>query len=149
MYTLKSVLQPCHIVTRCFCVFPARCNWYNKDNRRCCWNVKSSTYSELHRIRYKLCKRTGLTTLTYTVTRLFCVFPVRCNWYNMYNCLPAFYTIYSTCLFHVRSWEIVTPNSLARQTCAVSLPSIFIFLRDSVSGIVILCKINNYFQQIC
>ena len=72
--------------------------------------------------------KTGLTTLTKSL----CVIPVRFNRHNMYNRLPAFFTIFSTCLFHVRSWEMVTPNSLAWQTCAISLPSIFIF------GIVLL-----------
>ena len=67
--------------------------------------------------------RTGVTTLTCTLTRSFCVIPARFNWYNMYKRLPAFFT----CLFHVRSWEMVTPNSLAWQTCAISLPSIFTF----------------------
>ena len=84
--------------------------------------------------------KTGLTTLTYTLTRSFCVIPARFNWYNMYTRLPAFFAILlSTCLFHVRSCEMVTPNSLAWQTYAVSLPSVFIF------GIVLLKLHLDYF----
>ena len=35
------------------------------------------------------------------------------NWYSMYTLFPAFATIFSTCLFHVRSLEMVTKRSLA------------------------------------
>ena len=61
--------------------------------------------------------RTGLITLTYMVTALF-------NLYNMYTLFPAFATIFSTCLFHVKSLEMVTPRSLAYFTSSISFPSI-------------------------
>ena len=41
-----------------------------------------------------------------------------------YTLFPAFATIFSTCLFHVRSLEMVTPRSLAYCTLSISFPSI-------------------------
>ena len=41
----------------------------------------------------------------------------------MYTIFPAFATIFSTCLFHVRSLEMVTPRSLAYCTLSISFPS--------------------------
>ncbi len=46
------------------------------------------------------------------------------NWYSMYTLFPAFATIFSTCLFHVRSLEIVTPRSLTYCTFSISFQSI-------------------------
>ncbi len=58
--------------------------------------------------------RTGLITLTYyMVTRSCWPIPALFNRYSMYNLFPAFATILSTCLFHVRSLELVTPGRLA------------------------------------
>ena len=42
----------------------------------------------------------------------------------MYSLFPAFATIFSTCLFHVRSLEMVTPRNLAYCTLSISFPSI-------------------------
>ena len=42
----------------------------------------------------------------------------------MYTLFPAFATIFSTCLFHVRSLEIVTPRSLPYCTLSILFPSI-------------------------
>ena len=50
--------------------------------------------------------------------------PALFNWYSMYTLSPAFATIFSTCLFQVRSLEIVAPKSLAYCTLSISFPSI-------------------------
>ena len=70
--------------------------------------------------------RTGLITLTYMVTRSCWPIPAVFNWYSMYTLFPAFATIFSTYLFHVRTLEMVTPRSLAYCTLSISFPSIII-----------------------
>ena len=58
------------------------------------------------------------------VTRSCWPIPALFNWYNMYTLFPAFATIFSTSLFHVRSLEMLTPRSLAYFTSSISFPSI-------------------------
>ena len=62
--------------------------------------------------------------LTYMVTTSCWPIPALFNLYNMYTLFPAFATISSTCLFHVRSLELVTPRSVAYFKSSISFPSI-------------------------
>ena len=76
--------------------------------------------------------RTGLTTLTYTLTRSFCVTLHALTDITCTSVYQPFSQYYPRVCYMSDPEKMVTPNSLAWQTCAISLPSIFIF------GIVLL-----------
>ena len=60
----------------------------------------------------------------YMVTRSCWPIPALFKWYSMCTLFPAFSTIFSTFLFHVRSIEMVATIRLEYCTLSISFPSI-------------------------